>query len=156
MSSKNVIYSQDTLSIGGITIPNMDFISGTASKVSGKYSDDTYFSYWLGLGPQANVASAWSKNDGSGSKNNTFLQALVKQKQIQSNSFSLWLDDQNKTQSGHLLLGGINSKRYQGSLTSLNTSFYLSKTVSEYVSLVPPPEILPESREAILLSHTAA
>jgi hypothetical protein len=114
----------------------MDFISGGASEVSKEYSDDIYTTYWLGLGPQANVASGWSKNDGSGPRNNTILQAFVEQKQIHSNSFSIWLDDPTKAQSGHLLLGGINSKRYQGSLSNLNTSFYLAKTVSEYVKLV--------------------
>jgi len=136
MSSKSIIYSQDTLSIGGNTFQNMDFISGTASNISGKYSDDKYFFYWLGLGPQTNVASAWSKKDGSGPQHDTFLQALVKQKQIRSKSFSIWLDDPAKTESGHLLLGGINSQHYQGSLTSLNTTFFLAQAVSEYVNLV--------------------
>lgn len=101
--------------------------------MSGSYSDDYYTSYWLGLGLPANVASVYTTGNDAGVQYSTILQEFVNQGYIQSNTFSLWLDPE-EMQTGHLLLGGINSKRYKGSLIELNTTMFEAKTVSQFVN----------------------
>jgi hypothetical protein len=82
-----------------------------------------YSGYWLGLGLMANEAALWSSTSDDGPSYPTFVQTLVNNGVINSNTYSVWMDTkEGETGTGHLLLGGINSKRYQGSLVTLPTS----------------------------------
>ncbi|KAL8756842.1 MAG: hypothetical protein Q9199_002652 [Rusavskia elegans] len=68
----------------------------------------------LGIGYIANVAQT---STGSGTYHN-LPQLLVDQGVIQSNAYSLWLDDINSN-TGSLLFGGVDTDKYRGSLQTL-------------------------------------
>jgi hypothetical protein len=143
-SSINATYSLDDLTVAGVALPNFTFIEelqGACASAHCFWNDYLYGpdpdaedpqesyqlfpnSYWLGLGLPADEAYLWQPGYyGGGSPYPTFLTRLVNQGVIQSPTYSIWLDS-DAEKSGHLLLGGVNSKRYQGDLVSLPTSLW--------------------------------
>jgi len=60
-------------------------------------------------------------------------QLLVNQKLIQSNAYSLWLDDLEAS-TGLILFGGVNTEKYHGSLSSLPIAKYQGQSApSEFI-----------------------
>jgi len=98
-------YVTDTLHIGGATIPELQFgIGDSSTSVEGI----------LGIGYAANEAII---QYGLPTYDNTPV-LMLKNGLIQSNAYSLWLDD-IESSSGSILFGGVNTDKYVGELKTL-------------------------------------
>ena len=112
-------YVTDTLNIGGVTLDDFQFGIGYASSsISGI----------LGIGYPANEASVNRNNE---RPYPNLPQALVDANIIQSNAYSLWLDDLESS-SGSLLFGGVDTNKYSGSLQTLP----IQRDRGEYTQLI--------------------
>lgn len=99
-------YISDTIGIGGIELEEFQFGLGTES-TSGQGV--------LGIGYVTNEVQA-TRNRGDPYPN--LPQALVDQGYINSNAYSLWLNDLDASR-GEILFGGVNTAKYEGSLGTL-------------------------------------
>ena len=99
-------YATDTLSIGGQSLANFQFGVGTES---------TSNEGVLGIGYATNEVQV-NRNQQTGYPN--LPSAMVEAGLIQSNSFSLWLNDL-EAGSGQILFGGVNTAKYSGSLETV-------------------------------------
>lgn len=105
-SGANGDYVTDTLRIGGSTLTKLQLGVGYNSTSSEGV---------MGIGyPSLEVQSA---NTGAQSYAN-IPQAMVEQGLIQSNAYSLWLDDLASS-TGSILFGGVDTDKYHGSLSTL-------------------------------------
>jgi hypothetical protein len=99
-------YVTDTFSIGDTTLPKLQFgIGYTSSSPEGI----------LGVGYQINEVQVGRA--GKAAYNNLPAQ-LVANGQIQSNAYSLWLNDLDAS-TGSILFGGVDTSQYHGSLETL-------------------------------------
>lgn len=112
-------YVTDTLSIGAVTLEDFQFAIG--------YESDSRTGI-LGIGYIANEAAV-NYNDQNPYPN--LPQAMVDADIIQSNAYSLWLDDLESS-SGHLLFGGVDTNKYIGSLQTLP----VQRDRGEYTQLI--------------------
>lgn len=95
----------DTITTGGTTLSRLQF--GIGYKSSAKQSI-------LGIGYLLNEVQA-----GLGKRPYNNLPAqLVAEKKIQTNAYSLWLNDLT-ADTGHILFGGVDTARYTGKLQTL-------------------------------------
>ena len=99
-------YATDTLSIGGKTLKDLQFGIGY---------DSTSEEGILGIGYTANEAQVNRANQ-KGYSN--LPQAMADDGLIQSNAYSLWLDDLEAS-TGSILFGGVDTDKYHGELQSL-------------------------------------
>ena len=99
-------YATDTLSIGGKTLKALQFGIGYESN-----SPEGI----LGIGYTADEGQVSRANQKSYSN---LPQALVDEGLIQSNAYSLWLDELNSS-TGSILFGGVDTDKYHGQLQSL-------------------------------------
>ncbi|KAH8595062.1 aspartic peptidase domain-containing protein [Bisporella sp. PMI_857] len=138
----------DSLTVAGTKLDK--YIMGLAKKASlGRGI--------LGLGFSEGLSFSKIQNITSGNKKN-LVDAMVAADQITSQAYSLWLNDIDSS-SGALLFGGVDSKKYEGSLANLAmyptpgkqdidhftvsfTSFSIS-TPSGNVSITPENYALP-------------
>jgi hypothetical protein len=112
-------YATDTLSIGGKTLEALQFGIGYRSKS---------LSGILGIGYTANEAQV----DRVGQKvYSNVPQAMVDGGLIQSNAYSLWLDDLEAS-TGSILFGGVDTDKYHGQLQTLP----VQKTFDEYAEFI--------------------
>ena len=99
-------YVTDTFSIGGTTLESLQFgIGYTSSSVEGI----------LGIGYQINEVQVGRA--GKAAYNNLPAQ-MVADGLIQSNAYSLWLNDLDAS-TGSILFGGVDTAQYTGSLQTL-------------------------------------
>jgi Eukaryotic aspartyl protease len=99
-------YVTDTFSIGGTTLDKLQFGIGYTSSSSEGI---------LGIGYQINEVQVGRA--GKAAYNNLPAQ-LVADGVIQSNAFSLWLNDLDAS-TGSILFGGVDTAKYHGSLETL-------------------------------------
>ena len=106
-------YVTDNLNIGGVTINNQQFGVGYSSTSSEGV---------LGIGyPQLEASvqnSGGNSLTGSSQPYSNVPQSMVDQGLINSQAYSLWLDDVNSA-TGSILFGGVDTAKYQGSLVTL-------------------------------------
>ncbi|KAI9766814.1 MAG: hypothetical protein M1840_006289 [Geoglossum simile] len=114
-------YATDTLNIGGVDLNDTQFgIGYLSSSTEGV----------LGIGYMSNEVQA-NRNGKEAYPN--VPQLMVNQKLIQSNAYSLWLDDLDSS-TGLVLFGGVNTEKYHGSLSSLPIARYQGQsTPSEFI-----------------------
>ncbi|KAH6691133.1 aspartic peptidase domain-containing protein [Leptodontidium sp. MPI-SDFR-AT-0119] len=108
---------------GNVTLDDVAFVgwTNTTSNWLRKGWLGDYWPYpWIGLGLPVGQSARWADFVGQGTPYPTFPQRLINAGAIESNTFSVWLDEASK-RTGHLLFGGINLNRYQGSLVDLRT-----------------------------------
>jgi hypothetical protein len=118
-SSASGDYVSDTFTIGGTTLAELQFGIGYTSTLSRGI---------LGIGYQINEVQVGRA--GKSPYNNLPAQ-LVADDKIQSNAYSLWLNDLAAS-TGNILFGGVDTSQYQGSLETLPV-----QTVSgEYAELL--------------------
>lgn len=98
-------YVSDTFTIGGTTLSQLQFGIGYTS---------TSPEAILGVGYEANEVQAGQQ----GVKYNNLPAQLVAEKKIQSNAYSLWLNDLSAS-TGSILFGGVDSDQYHGTLETL-------------------------------------
>lgn len=99
-------YVTDTITIGGTTLASLQFGIGY---------DSTSAEGILGIGYAANEVQVGRA--GKAAYNNLPAQ-MVADKLIQSNAYSLWLNDLDAN-TGSILFGGVDTDQYTGSLKSL-------------------------------------
>lgn len=99
-------YATDTFTIGGRTLPKLQFGIGYTSSTPEAI---------LGVGYQVNEVQVGRA--GEGPYNNLPAQ-LVADEIIQSNAYSLWLNDLDAN-TGNILFGGVDTDQYHGSLETL-------------------------------------
>ncbi|KAG8532043.1 uncharacterized protein KY384_003680 [Bacidia gigantensis] len=112
-------YATDTLSIGDKNLDEFQFGIGYQSSTT---------SGILGLGYTANEAQV-NRNNKKPYPN--LPQALVDAKLINSNAYSLWLDDLQSS-TGSILFGGVDTDKYTGSLQTLP----IQKVQGEFAELL--------------------
>ncbi|KAI9671061.1 MAG: hypothetical protein M1831_005146 [Alyxoria varia] len=100
-------YFTDNMSTGGVSLDTLQM--GLATKTS-------IGTGILGVGFAANEAIC--NHDPDCDPYPTLTQQLVKQKKINSQAYSLWLNDLDAN-SGSILFGGVDSSKYTGSLVTL-------------------------------------
>ena len=105
-SSANGQYVSDTITFGGVTIENFQFglgeVSSSQQGVLGiGYAINEVQVNRAGLQPYPNLPVA-----------------LVDGGQIQSNAYSVWLNDLDAS-TGTILFGGVNAAKYQGDLRTM-------------------------------------
>jgi hypothetical protein len=98
-------YATDTLNFGGKSITNVPFGIGY---------DSTSSQGILGVGYAANEASVGT----NGRTYQNLPQILVQEKIINSNAYSLWLNDLSAN-TGSILFGGVDMDKYNGDLQTL-------------------------------------
>lgn len=99
-------YATDTLTFGSTTFQNFQFgIAYSSTTPQGE----------LGIGHP--LGESQVTNNGKGTYNN-FPMQMVAQGLINSNAYSLWLNDLNAS-TGNILFGGVDTARYYGSLATL-------------------------------------
>ena len=105
-------YVTDAFSMGGATVQNLQFGVGYKSTSSQGV---------MGIGYPALEALVQNDDDAFGqpSPYDNIPQAMVKQGLINSNAYSLWLDDINSL-TGSILFGGVDTAKYTGSLVTLD------------------------------------
>ena len=106
-SASSGTYFSDAMSIGGVSLDSLQM--GLATKTS-------IGTGILGVGFASNEAIC--THDPDCEPYPTLTQQLVKQKKINSQAYSLWLNDIDAS-SGSILFGGVDSSKYTGSLVSL-------------------------------------
>ena len=99
-------YRSDTLNIGGAKLENLQFGLGLDSS-----------------SPEGILGIGYPINEIQVNRNNkpqypNVPQAMVDAKLIQSSAYSLWLDDLESS-TGSILFGGIDTKKFKGSLSTL-------------------------------------
>ena len=99
-------YATDTLGIGGKTLKDLQFGIGYES---------TSAEGILGIGYTANEAQV---NRANQKEYSNLPQAMADSGLIQSNAYSLWLDDLEAS-TGSILFGGVDTDKYHGELQSL-------------------------------------
>ncbi|KAL1959964.1 hypothetical protein VTO42DRAFT_632 [Malbranchea cinnamomea] len=99
-------YVTDTLGIGGVTLEDFQFGVGTES-TSGQGV--------LGIGYMTNEVQADRRG---GNTYPNLPQALVDAGYINSNAYSLWLNDL-EANTGEILFGGVNAAKFHGTLQTL-------------------------------------
>ncbi|KAI9885147.1 MAG: Signal recognition particle [Watsoniomyces obsoletus] len=99
-------YATDRLRIGGEDIPDLQFGIGYRSS-SGESI--------LGIGYAGNEAQV---GRGTGPAYPNLPQRMVQSGVIQSNAYSLWLNDLESA-TGSILFGGVNTEKYTGQLSTL-------------------------------------
>lgn len=99
-------YATDTLSIGGQTLSDFQFGIGLESTSSESV---------LGIGYTSNEIQV-NRNQQSAYPN--LPAAMVNAGLIQSNAYSLWLNDLNAS-TGQILFGGVDTAKYTGSLETV-------------------------------------
>jgi hypothetical protein len=137
----DVFYASDSLTISSLsnttaTLKDMPFVAFSLTTLrnarlnTGRF--DTYDSNWIGLGLSSGQAIVQlTMVQKGGRPYPTFAQHFISGNLIESNSYSLWLNPIS-SKSGYLLLGGIDSSRFKGNLTSLATK---SNTTSDVYGL---------------------
>ncbi|BFZ62338.1 Tryptophan--tRNA ligase, mitochondrial [Saitoella coloradoensis] len=100
-------YATEAVSIGNVTVSNQTFGLATGTVSS------TYGVLGMGFAAQEGVAI----NEGNGSAYPTLLDNLVSQGVLSSRSFSVYHDQEAGT--GELILGGIDSTKFEGELALL-------------------------------------
>ncbi|GAO51747.1 acid protease [Saitoella complicata NRRL Y-17804] len=100
-------YATETVSIGNATVSNQTFGLATGTVSS------TYGVLGMGFAAQESVVI----NEGNGSAYPTLLDNLVSQGVLSSRSFSVYHDEDADT--GELILGGIDSTKFEGELALL-------------------------------------
>ncbi|KAH7407301.1 aspartic peptidase domain-containing protein [Cadophora sp. MPI-SDFR-AT-0126] len=122
-----VSYSSDDLVLPGtnktITLDDVPFVGWTNTTFNWFRPwrpGDPWPYQWIGLGLPVGQISRWADGFGQSKPYPTFPQRLINTGTIESNTFSVWLDEASK-KTGHLLFGGLNLNRYQDSLVSLPT-----------------------------------
>ncbi|KAH0538745.1 hypothetical protein FGG08_004699 [Glutinoglossum americanum] len=114
-------YATDILRIGGAELKNLQFGIGYLSSSTEGI---------LGIGYPSNEVQV-NRNQKQSYSN--LPQLMVDQKFIQSNAFSLWLDDLESS-TGLVLFGGVNTEKYHGSLSSLPIARYQGQSSpSEFI-----------------------
>lgn len=112
-------YATDTVSLGDVTIPKQEFAIG--------YTSDNPEGI-LGIGY---IGNEYAANDGKEYPN--VPQQMADLGIINTNAFSLWLNDLSAS-TGSILFGGVDSAKYQGSLSTFpviqNNGAYLQFLVS--------------------------
>jgi len=99
------VISKDTISVGGIPIPEQDF--GEASKVFGAVFREAHFDGVFGLGFDNIAASGMTSP----------LTNLLADKSLYRPMFSLWLNGTEEgDRAGELILGGVDRTRFEGSV----------------------------------------
>ncbi|KAJ5932723.1 hypothetical protein N7516_007212 [Penicillium verrucosum] len=99
-------YVTDTLTIGGTTIKDFQFGTGFASG-----SPEGV----LGIGYTVNEVQVGRNGDSAYAN---LPKAMVDKGIIQSNAYSLWLNDLDAN-TGSILFGGVNTKKYHGALQTV-------------------------------------
>ncbi|KGO59225.1 Ribosomal protein S10 [Penicillium expansum] len=99
-------YVTDTLTIGGTTIKDFQFGVGFSSGSSEGV---------LGIGYTTNEVQVGRNGDSAYAN---LPKAMVNKGVIQSNAYSLWLNDLDAN-TGSILFGGVNSKKYHGALQTV-------------------------------------
>ncbi|CAI7629081.1 unnamed protein product [Penicillium glandicola] len=99
-------YGTDNLTIGGTTIANFQFGLGFSSESSEGV---------LGIGYTANEVQVGRNGDSAYAN---LPKAMVNKGVIQSNAYSLWLNDLDAS-TGSILFGGVNTKKYHGTLQTV-------------------------------------
>ncbi|KAJ5972671.1 uncharacterized protein N7479_002589 [Penicillium vulpinum] len=99
-------YVSDTITIGGVSIKDFQFGVGFASG-----SPEGV----LGIGYPANEVQVGRNGDSAYAN---LPKAMVDKGLIQSNAYSLWLNDLDASR-GSILFGGVNTKKYQGTLQTV-------------------------------------
>ncbi len=99
-------YVTDAMEIGGSTVTNFQFGIGYTSTSSEGI---------LGIGYQINEVQVGRAGM---QPYNNLPAAMVAQGMIQSNSFSLWLNDLDAN-TGSILFGGVDSEKFEGTLATL-------------------------------------
>lgn len=98
--------SRDTISLGGLKIPQQDF--GEATKIFGHVFSDSDFDGVFGLG---------FDNIATGGVTPPFYN-LMEDQALYKSIFSLWVAKHEASeQAGEIVLGGIDKNRFEGSLT---------------------------------------
>ncbi|CAG8244508.1 unnamed protein product [Penicillium salamii] len=99
-------YVTDTLTIGGTTIKNFQFgIGFTSASAEGV----------LGIGYTSNEVQVGANGDSAYAN---LPKSMVNKGLIQSNAYSLWLNDLDAN-TGSILFGGVNTKKYHGTLQTV-------------------------------------
>ncbi|CDM37633.1 hypothetical protein DTO013E5_7594 [Penicillium roqueforti] len=99
-------YVTDTLTIGGTTIKDFQFGLGFTSGSSEGV---------LGIGYTTNEVQVGRNGDSAYAN---LPKAMVSKGVIQSNAYSLWLNDLDAS-TGSILFGGVNTKKYHGTLQTV-------------------------------------
>lgn len=99
-------YVSDTLHFGGVTLANFQFGIGESSSSQQGV---------LGIGYVSNEVQV---NRAGLESYPNLPQALVDAGHIESNAYSLWLNDLDAS-TGEILFGGVNTDKYEGDLASL-------------------------------------
>jgi Eukaryotic aspartyl protease len=99
-------YAEDTLTVGSMSFPSMQF--GIAYSSTNPQGD-------IGIGYPTGESQV--EKGGKPVYNNLPLQ-MVAQGLINSNAYSLWLNDLNAS-TGNILFGGVDTARYHGSLATV-------------------------------------
>ncbi|KAI1770780.1 mitochondrial elongation factor g 1-like protein [Hypoxylon cercidicola] len=122
-SSSRGDYITDTFEIGGATIDNMTMGLGLRTDIP----------YGLvGVGYALNEAIVASTQSASSSYDNLPL-LMQKQGLINTNAYSLWLNDLDAN-TGSILFGGIDTEKYQGDLSRINV--YKDPTSEAFTSFI--------------------
>lgn len=105
-SGANGDYATDDVSIGGQTLKNLQFGIGYRSST-----------------PEAILGIGYASNEGQvsrygGKPYSNMPQAMVDAGLIQTNAYSIWLDDLDAN-TGVILFGGVDADKYSGSLKTL-------------------------------------
>ena len=104
-------YVTDTFNMGGATIQNQQFGVGYNSSSSEGV---------MGIGYPNLEAIVQSPDAPNGAQSYANVpQAMVQQGLINSQAYSLWLDDLNSL-TGSILFGGVDTAKYQGSLVTMD------------------------------------
>jgi hypothetical protein len=122
-------YTSDNFTIGPVTLPTpLSFLTGiywTYKDASQNLSpwDSNIFGNILSFGlPEASPKNYQLLQQTPDSPiRGSVLDDLYDAGHVKSRSYSYWLDDPEK-KTGHLLLGGIDTNAYTGSLSTLNTT----------------------------------
>lgn len=113
-------YATDTLAIGGVTLQNLQFGIGYQSG-----SQEGI----LGIGYTTNEVQV---NTYRGQTYPNVPELMVKNGVIQSNAYSLWLDDL-EANTGSILFGGVDTDKYHGTLQTLPIQTELGGVYAEFL-----------------------
>lgn len=118
-------YASDTILIGEHELTGMQFGIGYASSEPQGV---------LGIGYDVWLSDHDVFGIGYGGRAPSLLQLLVDQGVIQSNAYSLWLDDRESS-TGSILFGGVDTAKFHGTLQTLPVQEYQGKIRYPSVSL---------------------
>ncbi|MCJ1276919.1 hypothetical protein MMC21_004726 [Puttea exsequens] len=115
-------YATDNVGIGGVTVNDLQFGIGY---------DSTTPEGILGIGYIANEAQV---NTAGMRSYYNLPQAMVDQNLIQSNAYSLWLNDLDAN-TGSVLFGGVDTAKYTGSLESVPVQRVFSQYTQFFITV---------------------